>query len=202
MSELTKDRETKRSRAQKDPSVSAYFNRQSHLLDEMKCAHLDIEDLKYAADEHEACTFYVTKELYKNAEFVMCPYNYIFDGAIRAAMDIDLHNAAIIIDEGHNIEDVCREAPQWKSTRKMPTRYLDEIGILVGHFPEALPVKNFLNEISAWISRKMKQRDKFDRYNKTRTLRFKRDNRRVMGRVIQRRRTRDFRFRVKEKSIS
>ena len=162
------------SRAQeKDPveSKCAYFNRQSHLLDEMRNAHIwDIEDLKYAADEHEACTFYVTKELYKNAEFVLCPYNYIFDGAIRAAMDIDLHNAAIIIDEGHNIEDVCREGASVEVYQKDVTRYLDEIGILVGHFPEALPVKNFLNEISAWISRKMKQRDKFDRYNKTRTI--------------------------------
>ena len=82
----------------------------------------------------------------------MCPYNYIFDGAIRAAMDIDLHNAAIIIDEGHNIEDVCREGASVEVYQKDVTRYLDEIGILVGHFPEALPVKNFLHEISAWIS--------------------------------------------------
>ena len=34
-------------------------------------AHIwDIEDLKYAAEEHEACTFYDTKELYKDAEIV------------------------------------------------------------------------------------------------------------------------------------
>ena len=49
------------SRAQeKDPieSKCAYFNRQSHLLDEMRNAHIwDIEDLKYAADEHRSVHF-------------------------------------------------------------------------------------------------------------------------------------------------
>lgn len=152
-------------------SKCAYFNRQGHLLDEMRNAHIwDIEDLKYAAEEHEACTFYVTKELYKEAEFVLCPYNYIFDEGIRAAMDIDLTNAAIIIDEGHNIEDVCREGSSVEVYEKDLSRYLDEIGILVATFPEALPVKNFLIHIGAWISRKMKQREKFDRYKQTRTI--------------------------------
>jgi Fanconi anemia group J protein len=126
-------------------SKCAYFNRQAHLLDEMRNAHIwDIEDLKYAAEEHEACTFYVTKELYKDAEFVLCPYNYISDEGIRAAMDIDLTNAAIIIDEGHNIEDVCREGASVEVYEKDLERYLNEIGILVVTFPEALPVKNFL----------------------------------------------------------
>jgi len=152
-------------------SKCAYFNRQAHLLDEMLNAHIwDIEDLKYAAEEHEACTFYVTKELYKDAEFVLCPYNYIFDEGIRAAMDIDLTNAAIIIDEGHNIEDVCREGASVEVYEKDLERYLNEIGILVVTFPEALPVKNFLIQIAAWISRKMKQRQEFDRYKQTRTI--------------------------------
>ena len=152
-------------------SKCAYFNRQAHLLDEMRNAHIwDIEDLKYAAEEHEACTFYVTKELYKDAEFVLCPYNYIFDEGIRAAMDIDLTNAAIIIDEGHNIEDVCREGASVEVYEKDLERYLNEIGILVVTFPEALPVKNFLIQIAAWISRKMKQRQEFDRYKQTRTI--------------------------------
>ena len=69
--------------------LKAVFQSPGDLLDEMRNAHIwDIEDLKYAAEEHEACTFYVTKELYKDAEFVLCPYNYIFDEGIRAAMDM------------------------------------------------------------------------------------------------------------------
>ena len=49
------------------------------------------------------------KELHKTAELVLCPYNYIFDANIRGALEIDLSNAAVVIDEGHNVEDVCRD---------------------------------------------------------------------------------------------
>ena len=41
---------------------------------------------------------------------MLCPYNYVFDPGIRNALGIELGNAAVIIDEGHNVEDVCREA--------------------------------------------------------------------------------------------
>ena len=49
------------------------------------------------------------RALHKNAELVLCPYNYVFDENIRAALEIDLTGAAVIIDEGHNVEDVCRD---------------------------------------------------------------------------------------------
>ena len=39
------------------------------------------------------------------AELVFCPYNYIIDPVIRAAMDVDISNAVLIFDEAHNIED-------------------------------------------------------------------------------------------------
>ena len=36
---------------------------------------------------------------------MFCPYNYIIDPVIRAAMDVDISNAVLIFDEAHNIED-------------------------------------------------------------------------------------------------
>ena len=84
--------------------------------------------------------------------------------------DLRDRQVAIIIDEGHNIEDVCREGASVEVYEKDLERYLNEIGILVVTFPEALPVKNFLIQIAAWISRKMKQRQEFDRYKQTRTI--------------------------------
>jgi hypothetical protein len=57
-----------------------------------------------AAAEHMGCQFFAMKELHKEAELILCPYNYIFDVNIRNALEIDLSNAAVVIDEGHNIE--------------------------------------------------------------------------------------------------
>ena len=42
------------------------------------------------------------------AELIFCPYNYILDPVIRRAVQIDLQDAVIILDEAHNIEDICR----------------------------------------------------------------------------------------------
>lgn len=37
------------------------------------------------------------------AELVFCPYSYLLDPVVRAAMEISLENAVLIFDEAHNI---------------------------------------------------------------------------------------------------
>ena len=59
----------------------------------------DMEDLGKAAAEHMGCQFFAMKDLHKEAELILCPYNYIFDVNIRNALEIDLSNAAVVIDE-------------------------------------------------------------------------------------------------------
>ena len=54
----------------------------------------------------------------KDARIVFCPYNYLLDPLIREAMDVDLKGAAIIIDEAHNVEDVCRSAASLEVTQR------------------------------------------------------------------------------------
>lgn len=70
----------------------------------------DIEDLQELQRRHQACSFFAMRDLMEDADVVFCPYNYLFDWGIRAAMDLDITNSAIIVDEGHNIEDTCRGA--------------------------------------------------------------------------------------------
>lgn len=45
----------------------------------------------------------------ENAELIFCPYNYLLDPVIRRAVQIDMEDAVIILDEAHNIEDICRQ---------------------------------------------------------------------------------------------
>ncbi len=46
----------------------------------------------------------------EKANIVFCPYNYLINPNIRSAMDISLDDAIVVLDEAHNIEDVCRES--------------------------------------------------------------------------------------------
>ena len=62
------------------------------------------------------CPFFATRQLAEEAQLIFAPYNYIFDAGVRAALDIDVKGAAIIIDEGHNLEDVCRESASFEVT--------------------------------------------------------------------------------------
>ena len=71
-------------------------------------AVFDIEEIDRAKATTGGCSFFATRALLENATVIFCPYNYIFDAGIRAALDIDVKDSAIIIDEGHNLEDVCR----------------------------------------------------------------------------------------------
>jgi len=38
------------------------------------------------------------------------PYNYIFDPAIKKRMNIQMKNSILIVDEAHNIQEVCNDS--------------------------------------------------------------------------------------------
>ena len=54
-----------------------------------------------------ACPFYGSKALAKDADIVFAPYNYISDPLVRKTLPLDLKGAVLVIDEAHNLEDVC-----------------------------------------------------------------------------------------------
>lgn len=72
----------------------------------------DIEDIVALGKSKgiRGCPYFASRALAESAEIIFCPYNYLIDPLIRDAMDIDLKGAAVIFDEAHNIEDVCRQA--------------------------------------------------------------------------------------------
>ncbi|KAK1868196.1 hypothetical protein I4F81_010690 [Pyropia yezoensis] len=69
----------------------------------------DIEELVAVGREVRGCPYFAARTLMTTADLVLCPYSYLADPLVRAAMAIDLDGAVVIIDEAHNIEDVCRE---------------------------------------------------------------------------------------------
>ncbi|XP_011162607.1 Fanconi anemia group J protein isoform X2 [Solenopsis invicta] len=70
----------------------------------------DIEDLVSLGNSIGACPYFGARSLMTKADIIFCPYNYILDPAIRESMQIRLRGDIVILDEAHNIEDICREA--------------------------------------------------------------------------------------------
>ncbi|KAK7376652.1 hypothetical protein VNO80_02066 [Phaseolus coccineus] len=70
----------------------------------------DIEDIVKVGQLVKGCSYYAARSMSDDAQLVFCPYNYIINPVIRAAMDVDIKGAIVILDEAHNIEDVARDA--------------------------------------------------------------------------------------------
>lgn len=74
-------------------------------------AHIeDIEDLRLHGKRKKICPYYLQQNRHKYADLILMPYNYIVDPKIRENFEIKFENSIIIIDEGHNITDVCESS--------------------------------------------------------------------------------------------
>lgn len=86
-----------------------YFIGRERLVKRMGNVH-DIEDLRKNGEECTGCPYYASRILGDNADVIFMPYNYLIDPVIRESTGISLANAHVVIDEAHNIDDVCRSA--------------------------------------------------------------------------------------------
>ncbi|KAJ2940175.1 hypothetical protein O0L34_g11739 [Tuta absoluta] len=78
----------------------------------------DLEDLVTKGQEILACPYYAARNMAQEAQIVFCPYNYLIEPGIRNSMNISLEDNIVIIDEAHNIEDICRDAATFTITQE------------------------------------------------------------------------------------
>ena len=66
----------------------------------------DIEDLVGLVEkERGGCPYYLTKELSREADIVLLPYNYVISPEMRRGLNVNWDKAVLIVDEAHNIAD-------------------------------------------------------------------------------------------------
>ncbi|AFN82575.1 Rad3/XPD ATP-dependent DNA-binding helicase [Encephalitozoon romaleae SJ-2008] len=88
----------------------AYFTGKDRLAKRVGDRVFDIEELKGEGRRCGGCPYYASRILNEDAEVIFAPYNYLIDPRIRENTGIGLENSVVIIDEAHNIEDVCRSS--------------------------------------------------------------------------------------------
>ncbi|GIQ81624.1 hypothetical protein KIPB_002610 [Kipferlia bialata] len=72
--------------------------------------HTQAEFVKYANDQ-KVCPYYLARAvLQTRPSFVLAPFNYLMSPQIRLDADDTLHRSIVLVDEGHNIAGVCKDA--------------------------------------------------------------------------------------------
>ncbi|OQV21781.1 Regulator of telomere elongation helicase 1-like protein [Hypsibius exemplaris] len=88
-----------------------YYNNLDEKMDSLSLEPVaDIEELVGFGKRNRVCPYYLAKAGEKQADLIFMPYNYIFDPAVRRTVKLDLMNAVVILDEGHNVGKVCEES--------------------------------------------------------------------------------------------
>uniref|UniRef100_A0A914XVM4 Helicase ATP-binding domain-containing protein n=1 Tax=Panagrolaimus superbus TaxID=310955 RepID=A0A914XVM4_9BILA len=71
----------------------------------------DIEDIAETLKNLELCPYYATNRLLiDDADIIFTPFNYLINQTIRNSSRIDLENSIVILDEAHNVENICRDS--------------------------------------------------------------------------------------------
>ena len=99
---------------------------------------LTIDELKVKGKKYKFCPYYYEKEKSQYSDIVFLPYNYIFDIKILKSSKLVLSNSILIIDEAHNLQDVCCDS----SSTYINTNIIDEI------ISDLKALKSYLEEYS------------------------------------------------------
>ena len=111
----------------------------------------DIEDLARIAEEHDACPYFLAQTASVDSDIIVCPYNYILDPSVRKNSRMNLRNRVVILDEAHNIEQVCRDA----GSVEIAVTELSDQDLGLGHQKERV-LHCFMDKIPLVLPLKMK----------------------------------------------
>lgn len=92
----------------------------------------DIEDILKFGKTHSACPYFGARKLLEEAEIIFCPYNYILDPNIREIMNINVNEEIVVIDEAHNIEDICRNIASKEFRADQIEQVIDDLKLVGG----------------------------------------------------------------------
>ncbi|XP_041972498.1 Fanconi anemia group J protein homolog isoform X2 [Aricia agestis] len=110
-----------------------YFDNRKCLSFECLPDAFDLRDLVTVGEEMQACPYFAARDMAGKANIVFCPYNYLIDPAIRRNLQITLPGNILVVDEAHNIEDICRDAASFTITRDQIQAAMKELEIAAGY---------------------------------------------------------------------
>jgi regulator of telomere elongation helicase 1 len=83
-----------------------------------------------------ACPYYLSSNAQPAADIVFLPYNYLIESVSRISQKVEIENAIIIFDEGHNMESSCTEAYSFDLTVRDLVGIAEELDHVIGVLKE------------------------------------------------------------------
>lgn len=121
----------------------------------------DIESFISYSKKCTSCPYYALRSLSDTCDILFIPYNYLIDPVIRRSMDINTSNSIIIIDEAHNLDDICRNSGSIKINYFHLSSITKEIFNLFRKLPEC---KNSLLVINYFFKKIEELKNKIEEY--------------------------------------
>ena len=72
-------------------------------------AVLSVESLITIGRRTKICPYFLARRLAKTRRLTVCPYPYVFDSKIRLITSLNLEGRTLVLDEGHNVDQVAQE---------------------------------------------------------------------------------------------
>ncbi|XP_013146358.1 PREDICTED: Fanconi anemia group J protein-like isoform X2 [Papilio polytes] len=118
---------------QRSDSNCKFYDNRALLNHQSLPPAFDLEELVARGEQIRACPYYAARGMAPAAHIVFCPYNYLIEPSIRDSMQIDLSDNIVIIDEAHNIEDICRDAATFSFTKDNIQAAIKELELVAGY---------------------------------------------------------------------
>uniref|UniRef100_A0AC35UAZ8 DNA helicase n=1 Tax=Rhabditophanes sp. KR3021 TaxID=114890 RepID=A0AC35UAZ8_9BILA len=88
----------------------------------------DLEELVKFGEDTKSCPYYASSvQFAKDADIFFCPFSYLVDPIVRENGSANPKNAIIILDEAHNVEDVCRGSSSFEFSEKEIIHSLNDL---------------------------------------------------------------------------
>ena len=97
---------------------------------------LTVDELKKISKIYNFCPYFFEKDKSKHADLVFLPYNYIFDMKIALRTKLILKNSILIIDEAHNLQDICCDSASVDINTKIIEDIVNDLKALLVYFEE------------------------------------------------------------------
>ncbi|KEG11322.1 putative TFIIH basal transcription factor complex helicase subunit [Trypanosoma grayi] len=89
----------------------AYFDSLDRVPFDLPPGAYDVDDLKRFGEAHQLCPYYLARKALSVADIVVHSFLYIVDPVVAEVTKEYLNeNTIVVMDEGHNVDDVCIEA--------------------------------------------------------------------------------------------
>jgi chromosome transmission fidelity protein 1 len=116
----------------------------SNLRDQSLLEVQDIEQLVQKGRQMNACPYYASRKAIEDAQIVIIPYNTLLHSSTREAINIQLENSVVIIDEAHNVLETIAHIHSAEITKSHLVQAQDQLKAYFKKDGGLLKAKNLL----------------------------------------------------------